>query len=80
MVNLNSGGTYLYVKEVAPSFTKIGAPGYIWNNAYSNRKPLKMKVESWKLTLEDLFKIYFREQSRQFICESSRKYYFKIDH
>ena len=26
MVILDSGGNYLYVKEVADSFTKIGAP------------------------------------------------------
>ena len=26
MVILDSGGNYLYVKEVAASFTKIGAP------------------------------------------------------
>ena len=26
MVILDSGGNYLYVKEVANSFTKIGAP------------------------------------------------------
>ena len=30
MVILDSGGNYLHVKEVAGSFTKIGAPLYVY--------------------------------------------------